>query len=110
MADRPKGYGMTAELQDKVLSKKMCVLCVLGDIAYTLVHVVFMLQKDAKYSIGEAKEACDWIAAVTGESAPSDMDQKSVQEWLKNGVILCKSVILLGCVRCSINNYYSDVF
>ena len=67
MAERPKGYGMTAELQEK---------------------------KAAKYDPGLAAEAVDWMQRVTGEDLPSGTGSTpgSVQEALKNGVYLCKLI------------------
>lgn len=84
MANRPKGYGMTAELARK---------------------------RDAKFDSGLATEASQWIAEVlktgSGDSAQlaSELgpveNAKDFQTPLKNGVILCHliNIIKPGSVR-----------
>ena len=62
MAERPKGYGMTAELDEK---------------------------KAAKYDPELEAEARDWMERVTGERLPPGV---SFHEALKNGVYLCKLI------------------
>jgi hypothetical protein len=47
---------------------------------------------DAKYDVGLEEEVTRWIEAVTGEAK----GDQSFQEWLKNGVVLCK---LANCVK-----------
>ena len=53
MADRPKGYGMTAELEEK---------------------------KDAKYSPELETEARDWMAKVTGQRLPSGSFHEALKD------------------------------
>ena len=53
MADRPKGYGMTAELQAK---------------------------KDAKHDPVLEKEARDWLEAVVGEPFPNEDFQEALKD------------------------------
>ena len=43
-----------------------------------------------------AVQAVNWIAAITGEEKPGSYDAKDIQEWLKNGVILCKLINALN--------------
>merc|ERR1711860_100961 len=70
MASRPKGFGMTAELQRK---------------------------KDAKYDPELESQARDWMNAVLGEKALQDAaDQDQFTEELKSGVILCRVANALG--------------
>ncbi len=71
MANRPKGFGMTAELQDK---------------------------KDAKYSVQLATEAAEWINLIISGNIdepivfPSSDHKNDFHEALKDGVILCQLV------------------
>ena len=37
-----------------------------------------------------------WIEAVTNEAGPSDFGQKTIHEWLKNGVVLCNVINCLS--------------
>jgi hypothetical protein len=71
MAERPKGYGMTAELQQKKEEAWKGI------------------QKDAK-------DAVKWIEDIVGEKFPSDysesVDKVAFHEWLKDGKILCKLI------------------
>ena len=70
MAERPKGFGMTAELHEK---------------------------KAAKYDQGIAYEAVEWMQRVTGQDLPSNTghDQDSVKDALKDGIYLCKLINIL---------------
>jgi hypothetical protein len=70
MAERPKGYGMTAELQEK---------------------------KDAKYDVELQTQAVAWMEAVTGESLDLSFSAgaREFHEALKNGVYLCKLINVL---------------
>lgn len=64
MANRPKGYGLTAEVMRKV---------------------------EEKYDLQAEQEAVEWINAVLGGTELSDAYGKdAVQEKLKDGIILCK--------------------
>lgn len=82
MANRPKGYGMTAELANK---------------------------KAAKFDADLANEALQWIADVLNTSSSADEaakiknveNQKDVAAILKDGVILCHliNVIKPGSVK-----------
>ena len=70
MANRPKGFGMTAELAKK---------------------------KSAKFSQDLANEAFDWMndvleEAEIGVSLPAVTDEKGVQVALKSGIVLCKLI------------------
>lgn len=78
MANRPKGYGMTAELANK---------------------------KAAKFDSALAGEAFQWMAEVLRTGSPESAEladqlgvvsaQKDVQAPLKNGVILCHVVNII---------------
>lgn len=69
MASRPHGFGLTAEVRDKIA---------------------------AKYDINLEQEARQWIEAVTGEplnpsvSADEPLGADRFHEALKDGVALCK--------------------
>ncbi|XP_065906338.1 muscle-specific protein 20-like [Dysidea avara] len=65
MADRPKGYGMTAELADK---------------------------KAAKRDPELEAQAIEWMQAVTEEPFPTDV---TFEEALKDGVYLCNLINIL---------------
>ena len=66
MADRPEGYGMTAEVQAKL---------------------------DAKYDVQKEREAMAWLAEITGDSSLRSVTGASaVHEKLKDGVILCSLI------------------
>lgn len=70
MAARPKGFGMTAELQRK---------------------------KDSKYDQDLEAQAIAWIEAVLGDRVFGGVSgQKDFQEKLKDGVILCNLANTLG--------------
>jgi len=60
MANRPKGYGMTAEVSNKIA---------------------------AKYSDEDEQEVVSWICALV-DCEPPAPGRKSTQEWMKNGEIL----------------------
>lgn len=60
MANRPKGYGMTAEVSNKIL---------------------------AKYSEDDEQEVVSWICALVDVEAPQP-GRKNTQEWMKNGEVL----------------------
>jgi hypothetical protein len=76
MAERPKGFGMTAELQEK---------------------------KAAKYDSTLAAEAVEWMQRLTGQELPEGTGNTmtSIQEALKDGVYLCQVINTLspGSVR-----------
>ena len=75
MADRPDGFGLTAEVRDKL---------------------------NSKYSMEREKEALRWIEAVVGERLFTGVQgPDAVHEKLKDGVILCKLInrIKPGSVR-----------
>ena len=64
MADRPKGFGMTAEMQDK---------------------------KAAKYDQQLHEEVRQWLEQVVGEPfPPSEITSDGLHEALKDGQYLCK--------------------
>ena len=66
MADRPDGYGLSAEVKGKL---------------------------DSKYSLEREKEALNWVEAVMGERLfPGVQGADAVHEKLKDGVILCKLI------------------
>lgn len=66
MAERPQGYGMTAEVKAKL---------------------------DSKYSLDLAREAMDWIESlVPGSGVGGISEADSIQEKLKDGVILCNLI------------------
>lgn len=70
MAERPKGYGMTAELADK---------------------------KAAKYDANLDLKARQWLEEIVGEPFPTGLepDSKTFHEALKDGVYLCKAINVL---------------
>ena len=72
MAERPKGYGMTAELAEK---------------------------KAAKYDPELEREAREWMEAVTGDPVASGL--QNFHAALKDGTYLCKLINVLqpGSVR-----------
>ena len=79
MADRPDGYGFTAEVKGKL---------------------------NSKYSLEREREAINWIEAVLGERLFAGVKgADAVHEKLKDGVILCKLLNKLkpGSVK-TINN------
>ena len=64
MADRPKGFGMTAELQEK---------------------------RAAKYDTQLDSEVRQWLEEVTGEPFPNpDEGSDGFHQGLKDGQYLCK--------------------
>ena len=66
MADRPDGYGFTAEVKGKLKSK---------------------------YDVNREKEALNWIEGVLGETIFTGVQGTDrVHEKLKDGVILCKLI------------------
>ncbi|CAK8695726.1 myophilin-like [Clavelina lepadiformis] len=66
MADRPKGFGMTAELNKK---------------------------KDGKYDQMLDVQVREWISSVTGvELDMNEITQESFHQTFKSGVILCKLI------------------
>lgn len=76
MATRPKGYGLTAELESKICDKFDSTL---------------------------ARDAFNWISELTGDSFPSNVSQTTsdVHQVLKDGIILCKlaNVLEPGSVK-----------
>jgi len=73
MAYRPKGYGMTAEVSNKIA---------------------------AKYSEEDELEVVSWICALV-ECEPPQPGRKNTQEWMRNGEILISliNVIQPGSVK-----------
>merc|ERR1719219_3025751 len=73
MANRPKGYGMSAEVSNKIA---------------------------AKYSDEDEQEVVSWICALVECDAPQP-GRRNVQEWLKNGNVLISliNVINPGSVK-----------
>ncbi len=65
MSERPKGYGMTAELNEK---------------------------KAAKYDVELQVQVVDWIKAVTGDDLDILNTQEDFTEKLKNGKTLCQLI------------------
>ena len=101
MSERPKGYGLTAELDAKVVihivefksgkrlmytSNEYVYIC----IGY-FVNVCsgYPLQKAAKYDYDLAAEAVAWIEEITGEAIGGPSPDE-VHDALKDGVTLCK--------------------
>ncbi len=75
MADRPSGFGLTAEVRGKI---------------------------DGKYDAGLAREAMNWVEAVLGERIfGGDCSSDGLHAKLKDGVVLCKLInkIKPGSVR-----------
>lgn len=79
MANRPRGFGMTAELNKK---------------------------KDAKYDEGLAKESMEWVSLVLAHggvdgqkvadlAAMETLSQNDIKDVLKDGVLLCKLVNII---------------
>ncbi|XP_074646023.1 myophilin-like [Tubulanus polymorphus] len=63
MANRPVGYGYTAETTSKI---------------------------DAKYDVESERQAVEWIEAVLGYKLPEVSGRDNLQKALCDGVILCK--------------------
>ena len=86
MAERPKGYGMTAELHDKVRIKIAARSFVRGKTT----GVYVCTQKAAKHDPQLEDQARRWIEAVTGETLDG-----TFHEALKDGKVLCKLINIL---------------
>ena len=84
MASRPKGYGLTAELEAKVIS----LYVYLGTFVNVRSEYPFV-QKAAKYDDNLAAEAVAWIEEITGDAIDGSSPD-SIQEALKDGVTLCR--------------------
>lgn len=54
----------------------------------------------SKYSIDHEQQARAWIENVVGEPLPSD----DFQESLKDGVMLCKWVFCMQCIRVTVSS------
>ena len=76
MAVRPKGYGLTAELNAKVFKCSACL-------------VIIFLQIDKKFDINLAQDAFLWIEELLGEPITVPEEPEKVKEILKDGIILC---------------------
>ena len=85
MADRPKGYGMTAEIQERVSRTRCCFEVFVFTNLFTI-FFCFCLQLDAKYDAGLEAQAREWMELVVEEPFP----EGSFQEALKDGTYLCK--------------------
>ena len=95
MAERPKGYGMTAELQQKVFTEKIYKRLIIVLFTTTFLFVQPTQKEEAWKGIQkDAKDAVKWIEDIVGEKFPSDysesVDKVAFHEWLKDGKILCK--------------------
>jgi len=62
MATRPKGYGLTRELADKI---------------------------NAKYSIEDEQEIIAWLCDITNVDGPAEEGPDAFRQWLSDGTILC---------------------
>jgi len=62
MANRPKGYGLTRELAEKVA---------------------------AKYSTEDEQEIVSWLCDMTNTDPPAGDGPECFKDWLKDGTILC---------------------
>ncbi|CBY36189.1 unnamed protein product, partial [Oikopleura dioica] len=62
MATRPKGYGLTRELADKI---------------------------NAKYSIEDEQEIIAWLCDITNVDGPNEEGPDGFRQWLSDGTILC---------------------
>lgn len=49
------------------------------------------IQKAAKYDEGLASEAAGWISAIQG-TTPANSSPDAIQEWLKDGKVLCNLI------------------
>ena len=94
MAERPKGYGMTAELADKVKSLVVSRLRLPFCTVYMHVRNSPNLQKAAKYDKELDLKARQWLEEVAGEPFPTGLepDSNTFHEALKDGVYLCKVI------------------
>ena len=93
MAERPQGYGMTAEIRAKVTFYNTCTTrCIVTYMSF-MAKVVdsVCIQLDAKHDPVLEAQARDWLEAVVGESFPNG----SFQEALRDGVYLCKAINVL---------------
>ena len=82
MAEKPRGYGMTAELEAKV--KYLLVI--------TFSCLLLYFQKAAKFDPEQAQIVFEWIATIIGDenAKPKEYNQKDICQILKDGEILCK--------------------
>ena len=89
MATRPKGYGLTAELESKVW--------VLYLYNYIFHNDLSLSQISDKFDSTLARDAFNWISELTGDSFPSNVSQTTsdVHRVLKDGIILCKYIVLI---------------
>lgn len=78
MAVRPKGYGLTAELNAKVISSSIKMAA------------SFQAQIEGKFDLNLAQDAFFWIEEILGEPVQVPENMSNVQDSLKDGVILCK--------------------
>jgi len=68
MATRPKGYGLSRELADKVA---------------------------AKYSVEDEQEIVAWLCDMTRAAPPEEQGPEAFKTWLKDGTILCALMDIL---------------
>lgn len=68
MANRPKGYGLSRELADKVA---------------------------AKYSADDEQEIVAWLCDMTRAEPPEEEGPDAFKNWLKDGTILCALMDIL---------------
>ncbi|XP_078484166.1 transgelin-like [Ciona intestinalis] len=79
MANRPKGYGNSAEVASKI---------------------------DAKYSEEDELEIVAWISSLV-QSSPAEKGKEAFQAWLKDGQVLCKLMNALQVGSCKPNPPYT---
>jgi len=74
MANRPKGYGMSADIYRKI---------------------------NAKYSVEDEQEVVSWICALVDVDAPPETGMKAVSAWMHNGEVLINlmNVIQPGSIK-----------
>ena len=68
MANRPKGYGLSRELADKVA---------------------------AKYSMDDEQEIVSWLCDMTRTEPPEGEGHEFFKNWLRDGMILCALMDIL---------------
>lgn len=89
MAERPTGFGLTAEINAKVAR----FFTFLQNFITLFITMIFSVQIASKFDETKAQEAINWIEEIIGEPTGSDGgSQEGFQEGLKDGIKLLKSV------------------